>query len=220
MKKICIICAILLFGCVCSKAQHRGDMAIELGGEIDFSKSELRSIFPEFSFTIPLDNPQETNVLALVKFGWFVSDRIRLGLRFDVPYSSVPELDLYGEWKRLKSISVNVEPNIAWFIPLAYNIHYAPELGAILTAGSFSKLNAATGMIKPIDYTGCGCCLRLLSFEARINRRVAVGFGSGEVHYKFSQWPESSTSGITTKEQRRDFGFNLNRGHVGVILYM
>ena len=102
-------------------------------------------------------------------FGYFVADNLRLGVSVEAPFSTTPMEEIDGETLEYKSVTIDVTPNVAYYVKLSDWLYYVPEVGA---------------------YLGWGFYTDLLSFEFKVSEKFSIttkfgGLGWYSIDYKY-----------------------------------
>lgn len=169
MKKKLFVCLLLLASVTSiASAQQKGDRYI--GGSLSIATSTA---------IIEGDAATTVNFGVAPEFGYFVADKLRvsLGLSYSLAYNDVA------------THTVVVGPSIAYYVRLADNFYYLPELfvGFEYAGNRYS------------DGYGVGIGLSVVGFEFKPKPNIGISFNVLSLGYEFVSMPYwgVSASGIS-----------------------
>lgn len=213
MKRILLIAA-LLCGTLSLFAQNKGDkyFAFSLGAGFGDQKQELSN----GALSTTASQPLTTSLSLQGEIGYFIADLFRVGLALGVPFTSTPSTEAdNGDWLMTKTVGLQINPSIAYYVPLADNLYYTPEVGGAYEIGSYKEELTTTNTYNA-DYTGWDLYLHFLALEYRVNEKLALGVGVGALSYVKATVTDKDTDASLSTSQ---FQFLLNSGSVNVRFY-
>ena len=171
MKKI-LFFAIAMLISVASFGQKKGDM---------FVSGSLATDFGSYTSSSSIDNFATSNKESLgpslaigADYGYFVADNVRLGVKLEASFSSTPNVTVDGTTLKTKTVGININPNVAYYVKLADKFYYTPEVGVYLGWDSINNQLSSTETEHCKESTW-GFYTNLVSFEYRVSDRVAIG---------------------------------------------
>lgn len=167
MKKNLLVCLLLAVSAISmASAQQKGDKYV--GGSLGLSTS-----------TVIIDGSSGTTLNFGIEpeFGYFVADKLRIGgsLGYALSYNDGA------------THTVTVGPGIAYYIRLADNFYYVPELFI-----GFEYVGA-----RYIDGYGFGMGLSLVGFEFKPKPTIGISFNVLSLGYEFVSIWGAPVSGVS-----------------------
>lgn len=213
MKRILLIAAILC-GTLSVFAQNKGDKYI--AGSIGASFGNQEQELSNGTVSTTASQPLSTSLSLQGEIGYFIADNLRVGLALGVPFTSTPSTeDGNGNWLKTKTVGFQINPSIAYYVPLAENLYYTPEVGGAYEIGSY-KEQLTTSNTYNADYTGWDLYFNFLALEYRVNEKLAIGTAIGALGYVNAKVTDKDTEAALTTSQ---FQFNLNSGSIHLRFY-
>ena len=213
MKRI-IIAAATLFACIALSAQSKGEMYIAASLGASFGSENVESY--DGSYTTNTSNPLSTSFNVMGEFGYFIADNVRLALALGVPYSTSPTTQSGSTWLQRSAVGLQINPNIAYYVKLADNFFYIPEVGFSYESGTL-KDDITTSTSLNLNYNGWDVYVNILALEFRVCPKLAIGVGFGSVSYSSVKYTEKGAVEYIKDGQLR---FNLNDASVHVRFYL
>ena len=213
MKKI-LLAAAALFVCVALSAQSKGEKYIAVSVGASFGSENVESY--DGAYTTNTSSPLTTSFNVMGEFGYFIADNLRLALALGVPYSSTPTTKSGNTWLRRNTIGFQINPNIAYYVRLADNFYYTPEVGFSYQFGGY-KEDMTTSTSMNLNYSGWDVYANILALEFRVSEKLAIGAGVGAVSYSTVKYTEKGAAEYIKDGQ---FRFDLNSASVHVRLYL
>lgn len=197
MKRIlCIVLA--LTACVSLSAQQQGDKAVAAYAALELS-------------TVP-----NSNFEILAEFDYFVVDNVRASFAVGMPVASTLIAKVGDEKLKRNTVGVYFNPNVAYYVKLADNIFYTPEIGFAYELGSFKDKYASSVLVNG-RYNGFYTYLYPIYFEIQVNARMAIGISLGELCYENYNFRDTSNQIVDTVN---DFSFRLNSASLCLRYYL
>ena len=214
MKKLLIALA-ALFTCVALSAQTKGEKYIAVSAGASFGSETVTA--HSASYTNTEKNPLASNLSAMGEFGYFVADNVRLALAVGVPFTSSPKSKTEDNiWLLNNTIGIQINPNIAYYVKLANNFYYTPEIGFSYEFGSYKE--EMTGSVSMnLKYNGWDVYANILSLEFRVSKKLAIGANVGNISYASLKITEKGSADYIKYGQ---FKFNLNSASVHIRFYL
>lgn len=209
MKKIILITA-ALFACMVLSAQNKNEKYISVSISTSFGIENVESY--DGAYTTHTTNPLTTSLNVMGEFGYFIADKIRLAMAVGVPFSSSPTTKSGNTWLRNNVVGVQVNPNIAYYVKLADNFYYTPEIGFSYNLGTF-KEDITTNASMNLNYNGWDVYANILALEFRISPKLAIGTNIGAISYSNVKYTERGTAKYIKDSQLR-LDFNDASFHV------
>lgn len=186
MKKT-ILFAMAMLVSVASFAQKKGDVYVSATYSTEFGEYTTSSSLDGFATS--KDNSFGNSFSLGAGFGYFVADNLRLGLSVEAPFSTTPMEEIDGETLEYKSVTIDVTPNVAYYVKLSDWLYYVPEVGAYLGWG-FSKDQLTLTETEDLTNSSWGFYTDLLSFEFKVSEKFSIttkfgGLGWYSIDYKY-----------------------------------
>ena len=150
------------------------------------------------------------NLSVGVEYGYFVANNLRIGGQIGYGYTA----------NESKTHSLTIMPNVAYYVRLADNFYYTPNLSLGFGLGTNSKNEYADE-----SFTMCGFATEFqpLAVEFRPTKKFAMSVSLCSLQYAFladSDTEEILNQQITTKVSSNAFNFNLlANAQIGFKLY-
>ncbi len=207
MKKT-IFAAALLFASVAAFAQKQGDLFVE--GSIDLSCGTQKNTVVTGSSSSSEKGSLGTEFGINLGAGYFVIDNVKVGLDLGFDY-------MKSGSSKLPAFSIN--PNVAYYLELAKNFYYTPELGFAAAFGTDSTTYTLGSMstTTKYGYSAFGAYLNLLSCEYRINSNFAIGVNVGSLSLLSTKLKDKENTDNYTKNT--SFGLDLGSADVCLRFY-
>lgn len=213
MKRI-ILAVASLFACVTLFAQSKGEKYIAASIGASFGNENVETY--DGAYTTSTSSPLTTSFDVMGEFGYFIADNVRLALAIGVPYSSTPTTQSGNTWLRRNTVGLHINPNIAYYVRLADNFYYTPELGFSYQFGSY-KEDMTTSTSMNLNYNAWNVYANILSLEFRVSPKLAIGAGVGSLSYSSVKYSRNGAVEYLKDGQLR---FNLNDASVHVRFYL
>lgn len=209
------LCAILFIALsTAAIAQTKGDKYISFA-----ISGSLGQAFVEYfngSSTQSASAPSDTDIAIQGEFAYFVSNHFRLSFAVGLPYHSTPTEKASSVWLRDNSSAITINPNAAYYYKIADGIYYTPELGLSLGFGNRSVQESASSTTH-LKTTTWELYLQYLSFEFRVNERLALGFAAGTLSYGGYRYNDANTAQYVSAVGP---SLSLNNGALFVRFYL
>jgi hypothetical protein len=213
MKKSILVVA-ALFACVVLSAQSKGEKYIAVSVSASFGNETIETY--DGAYTTSDSGPLTTSVDVMGEFGYFIADNVRLALALGVPYSSTPVTQSGNTWLRRNTLGFQINPNIAYYVRLADNFYYTPEIGFSYQFGSYKEdMTASTS--RNLNYNGWSIYANILALEFRVSPKLAIGAGVGSVSYVNGKY---SMNGAVEYFKDGQLRFDLNGASVHLRFYL
>lgn len=186
MKKHLLFVGAILIS-MTSWAQAKGERYIagSINAECGTQTTTMKFID---SYAETITQPQNAAFGVGIEYATFVSDNWRLALAASVGWSSTPQTKYDWGWAKNRSIEVDLNPNVAYYVQLADRLYYTPEVGVIIGYGSLSEQASKTTAYKD-PFWGWGVYAHLLALEFRATEKFAIGTAIGTIRYTGSVIP-------------------------------
>ena len=212
MKKLCLVVVSTLIS-IAATAQNKGEMyfAASIGASFGSQTSELYT----GGLSTTAREPLGTSVSAQLEFAYFVANNFRLSLALGVPFTSSPTAKDGSSWLYTKTVSFQINPNIAYYVRLADRFYYTPELGFSYEIGSY-KEDQTANVSYNANLSGWDVYAHLLAFEFRATQRFALGVMVGSLSYANAKIKDRTSDAYLGTGQ---FRFNFNSGGIAARFY-
>ena len=130
MKRIIVMMAAAMALCSTVFAQGTGNKYFGVSLDLTTGKMEMEA--NTSSESRPLDKVFGLNG----EFGYFLDNRIKLGIALGYSHASEPTEERYDGWYESKTNLLSFSPNIGYYIKLRKGLYYNPEFGISLLCGS------------------------------------------------------------------------------------
>ena len=213
MKRFLVV-AVAVFVCVALSAQSKGDKYIALSASASFGSQNAEAY--DGNYTSSQDSPLTTTACGQAEFGYFVSNNVRLALCLGVPYTSSPSQLSGSTWLKTKTVGFDINPNIAFYVPLADRLYYTPEIGFSYESGSYQE-DVSASITYKADYSGFDIYASILALEFRATDKLAIGVGIGSIARVTAKIKDPETSNYLKTNQ---FKCDLNSASVHLRFYL
>lgn len=203
-----MLCSLVAFG------QNKGDKYVAASFGASFGSQTYQSY--DGTYTTSQNSPLTTTLCVQGEFGYFIADNIRFALAIGVPFSSTPRELSGNSWLMSKTISFQINPNIAYYFRLTDSLYYTPEVGFTYEFGSVKEDMTASATYS-LDYSGWDIYANLLALEFRVNSKFAIGVGFGSIGYSDGKITDKGSANYFSTSQ---FRCNLNSGSVHFRFYL
>ena len=213
MKKILIAFVAVVLS-LSTSAQTKGDKYISfaIGGS-------LGQAFVEYfngTTTQAAQAPSDTKFNLQGEFAYFVADNIRLSFAIVLPYVSSPTEKAGSIWLRDNQSGISFNPNAAYYYKIADRVYYTPEFGFSFGFGNRSS-QESTSSTTHLKVKTWDLYLQLVSFEFRVNERLALGVAAGTLSYGGYRYNDINTAQYISAVGP---AFSLNDGALFVRFYL
>ena len=161
MKKLLIYAILLISSLTIVSAQQKGDKYI--GGSLNFALTT--SVIDESSTTT-------VGFGLSPEFGYFVADKFRVSLNASYSLS-------YNSHNTAASHTVLIGPSIAYYVRLADNFYYTPELFIGFEYLGYPSSNGY----------GCNFALSIAGFEFKPKPNIGISFNVLGLGYEIISFP-------------------------------
>lgn len=214
-KHIFFVAAILIS--LATSAQSKGDhyvaWSLSANGGIQKATVSEKGTSVSQSDSEPLDEAY----LVSGELGVFVKDNIRASLSLGVGLNASPISEESWGWRKNRTLSFALNPNIAYYKRLADNLYYTPEIGMSFERGTVRTQTSMTkAEVTPI--WGWNAYVYPIALEFRATERVALGAIIGSLNYGKATI-EEEYYGSTISLVASQFKYNLNQSCIVVRLY-
>ena len=165
MKRILISIVALAALCFSATAQQKGEQS--LGLHLGYDTGVTGYKFPAY-----IGAPQKIitnnghNLTAGVEYSYFVANNLRISASFGYGLQADSETPSYGH-------SITIAPGIAYYVRLAENFYYTPNLSAGFVCGITNNGKSASNP-QSMKLYGLGAELQPLAVEFRPTRKFAM----------------------------------------------
>lgn len=194
-----------------ASAQKQGEQYVGLSLGYNTGKSTFK-----YTVNDETSNPVTAwggdNLGVCVDYGYFIADNLRVGGTIGYGY--------YANDGDSEAHALNIMPNIAYYIRLADNFYYTPNLSIGFGLETMEDVDFADD-----DFTMCGFATEFqpLAVEFRPSKRVALSVSLCSLQYVYLSGTERETvfnQEVTTKVMSGAFNFDLlANAQVGFKLY-
>lgn len=212
MKKY-LLSAVALFACIALSSQSKGEKYVAASVSSSFGNDKIERY--DGYVTSNGSSPLTTSINAKGEFGYFVFDNVRLALALGVPYSSSPLSQSGDTWLKQNIIGFQINPNVAYYVRLADNLFYTPEIGFDYELGSVRE-DVTTSISVNSEYNGWAVYANILAIELRVSQKLAIGAGIGAVSYSNGKYTQKGSEAYLKDNQ---FRFDFNNSAVHIRLY-
>ena len=214
-KHIFFVAAILIS--LATSAQSKGDhyvaWSLSANGGIQKATVSEKGTSVSQSDSEPLDEAY----LVSGELGVFVKDNIRASLSLGVGLNASPISEENWGWRKNRTLSFALNPNVAYYKRLADNLYYTPEIGVSFERGTVRTQTSMTkAEVTPI--WGWNAYVYPIALEFRATERVALGAIIGSLSYGKATI-EEEYYGSTISLVASQFKYNLNQSCIVVRLY-
>lgn len=209
MKKILFSAVALLCMGVAANAQTKSEMYV--GGSICGS---MDNSFSGTSTSTSLSGSLNGS------FGYFFTDNLRAEMSLGFSgYNTISNDEMLSSSH--PGSSFNVRPSAAYYMKIADNIFYTPEIGTSLQFGQNKSISTMNGVKSPEFVSSVFnwfVYAYFAQFEYRLNAKFAVSFSLGSLSFggNSNKQKGSSMEPYTSSS----FGLNLNSGSISVKYYL
>jgi hypothetical protein len=204
MKKL-LFFAVSMFAAVASFAQDKGDLYVS--GSIALDLGTQTTTLSSGGSSISASQPLSTELDFAVECGYFVADNLKVGLACCVPFLSSPTSQLDGTWLSQDTAAFTLNPNVAYYLRLADNLYYTPEVGFAFNFGSVKDHLPKTDT-SSTPFWGWDVYANLLALELRVTDKIAIGAVVGSLLYGSAI---TSSDDLKVQTSVNQFKFNLNK---------
>lgn len=212
MKKL-LIFAVAMFVATASFAQDKGDLFIS--GSIALDLGTQTNTLSSGGNSVSASQPLDTEFNFAAECGYFVADKVKVGLACCVPFLASPVGQLDGNWLSEDTAAFTLNPNVAYYLPLADRLYYTPEVGAAFSFGSVKDHLTKTDTYET-PFWGWDVYANLLALELRVTRNIAIGAVVGSFVYG-SVITSSDDSMVQSSVNQ--FKFTLNKSSLHFRFY-
>ena len=213
MKKLLLL-SVALFASMTLFAQTKGEKYIAFSAAASFGSENVETY--DGAYTTKASSPLTTGLSVMGEFGYFIADNFRLALAIGVPFSSTPTSQSGNTWLHRNTVGLTINPNIAYYVKLANNFYYTPEIGFAYQFGSY-KEDMTTSTSVNLKYSSWSLYANILALEFRVSPKIAVGAGIGSISYSNVKYTEKGSPEYIKDGQ---FKFNFNEAAVHVRFYL
>ncbi|MFA6806206.1 MAG: outer membrane beta-barrel protein [Bacteroidales bacterium] len=216
MKKIFIILVAVLLTSTLSFAQS-GKMFVT--GQLGFNSSSTTNTFAGTSVDVPASNTFD----IMGEFHYKITDEIAVGLGINYNRNSSYDgtTSAGNDFFDTRSM-FSIVPSAIYEIEITENFKYIPKLYLAIGFGSYDDESDVAGQITTTtnDLSSIAIGVKPLSFEYRINTKLAITMSFGDMYY--SMYTNKGTIGGTAFERTdKDFDLSANYGaSFGLRLYL
>ena len=213
MKRI-ILLSILLCGTLSLSAQNKGDKY--LAGSFGLSFGNQEQELSNGAVSTTTSQPLSTSFNLMGELGYFIADNLRVGLALGVPFNSSPSNQTDdGTWLKTNTLGFQINPSIAYYVKMAENLYYTPEIGGSYEIGSYKEQLTKNNTYNA-DYSGWDLYFHFLAMEYRVNEKFALGVGIGTLGYVNAKVTDKDTDAFLGTSQ---LVFDFNSASVSARYY-
>ncbi len=215
MKKHVFFAAAMLIS-LASMAQTKGEHYV--AGTITANGGTLKTTKTEGAYSYSKNQPLDAAYEIAAEYGHFVADNFRVAVSLGASLASSPNVKEEWGWKKDRILAFAFNPNVSYYMRLAGNLYYTPEIGFSLERGS---LRAQTSMLDA-DVTplwGWNVYAHLLALEYRATEKVAIGAVIGTINYGGIKNTEIYYTN-TIETTMNQFMFNMNKSSIIIRFYL
>ena len=210
MKRFFLLALAAFSVCFAMTAQNAGDKYIAASLAFSFGNQNVETSNDGVYSTMQ-SAPLATSVGLQAELGYFSADNFRLGLCLGIPFNSTPESLSGTTWLKTKTVGFSINPNIAYYLPLADRLYYTPEIGFSYEIGSY-KEDLTTSTTYNANYSGWDLYVHILALEYRVSPKFAIGVGIGSVSYANAKIKDKN-SGAYISSKQFSLDFNSSTTH-------
>lgn len=214
MKKLVLLASVIAL-CMTSFAQTKGEKYV--AGSIDAGFGSQTTTNSLGSYSVSESSPLGSSFGLGIEGGYFIMDNLKVGIGVATAFTNEPTSEVDNVWLKDSSKEISITPNVAYYIKLADNLYYTPEVGLSFVTGSISSQTSKTESYK-LDCEGLSLYLNFASFEFKVNSNLAVGLNVGGLSYNKLQTEyeiESEDIEVTNNQTK----FALNESSISVKWY-
>ena len=176
-KKKILLFAIAMLVSISSFAQKKGDMYVSGHFTADLGTyasvpSTGGSSSEWYAFDSSLDLGAE--------YGYFVADNVRLSLGVCFPFMTAPVEEIDGETSKFNAISLDIYPNVAYYVKMGERSYYTPALG-VLYQRDRMKTSGSESLASISHASLWGVYIDVLSFEFKVSEKFSIGVNAGDI---------------------------------------
>ena len=191
MKKKLTLMIAALIASLSVHAQQKGDFSV--GGSLGFSYGTSTSTVTEKSVDTKatMTGPIQLGVSA--EAGYFITNHLRLTLSAGFSALSEKIMRIDNDWLEQTTRVVTVGPSLAFYIKLADNLYFTPEVGGFYSFGGYSvpspEIYNSGGKYtisqNRYDYTihGFEFAAQLLALEFKASPRIGIVASFGNIAF-------------------------------------
>lgn len=214
MKKTIKIIIVLLLCSISSYAQQKGDMYFGISANASFGSMNYSAY--DGGYYQETQKPEGTSLGIQIEGSCFITDNFRLSLAIGIPFVSSPTKSNDNEWEKVKTIGIQINPNVAGYFKLADRFYYTPELGTYIELGTFA-FNSQFLTPYETNYTGWGIYLHFFALEFRITEKIALGANIGSISYTSANSKDRDPMNTL---QYKNTHFSLNDSSISLRFYL
>lgn len=144
MKKVNILTLVFIFAVAASSFAQTSAGTVFIGGGLGFSSSNSKETVKIGGTTINTDGPQSTEFSILPGVGYFVADKLAIGIDISFTGNSLKENEDGGDYTKVSTTTVGFTPFARKYFMLADNFGFTGNLGVGVAFGS-SKIENKQG---------------------------------------------------------------------------
>lgn len=211
MKKV-IFSAAIFFAAIATNAQDAYSAGnIMLQGGLGFSNSSSSLETTNGGTTNTAEGPKFSNFNLNVMGGYFVVDRIAVGLGLGFESSKMTDEDAFGTEEEKTNLTV-VAPFVRWYAPeITSDFSVFVDLKLGFGFGSMESKETTGGntesFTQDISTLGVGISP---GFSYLVSEGIALTFNYGFLGYNSRTTKADFGGGSSAKKMDKDFGLNLN----------
>lgn len=204
MKKL-FLCIAAVSCSILASAQVKGDQYISGTGSLSFGSQS--TILIDGGLSEKVSQPTASVYGLGVEYAYFISDNLRLAIASRFSIASNPVEEIGSSWSKQTTFVVSLNPNVAYYVKIAENFYYTPELGLSVGFGSVTTpLEANLSYTTPVS--NINAYVNLLTFEHRISQHFSMGYGIGAAYLNSSIYkdPDDKSNSAKVNTLKFDLG--------------
>ncbi|GAB4126518.1 MAG: hypothetical protein OHK0045_01280 [Raineya sp.] len=144
MKKANILTLAFIFAAATSTFAQTSAGTLFVGGGLGFSSSGSKTTTTIGGTTVTSDGPKATNLSFIPGVGYFIADKLAIGLDFSVTTGSDKETESNGDYTKTSATRIGIAPFARKYFMLSDNFGFIGAAGIGVGFGS-SKEEERTG---------------------------------------------------------------------------
>ncbi len=212
MKKANILTLVFIFVAAASSFAQTSAGTLFLGGGLGFSSSNSKSTTKIGNVTSTADGPQATEFSIVPGVGYFIADKLAVGIDISFTGTSIKETEANGDYEKTSRTNIGFTPYVRKYFMLSDNFGFTGTLGVGVGLGS-SKIeekdgNTTTTVDGPKSTTlEFGVTPGLVFFPTN---KVGLEANFGFVGFSSETRKQDLGGGNETKVTSSNFGFGAN----------
>ena len=136
MKKVNILTLVFIFAAAASSFAQTSAGTLFVGGGLGFSSSSSKITAKSGGTTVDVDGPKGSEFSILPGVGYFVADKLAIGLDLSFATGSLKETEANGDYEKSTSTTIGFTPYARKYFMVADNFGFTGTLGVGVAFGS------------------------------------------------------------------------------------